>query len=394
MFDAGNKLAKRVTRIEESPIRKMMMAGSKVPGAISLAQGIPDSRTPQYIRDGIIEMLKEDSKIGKYTLGPGLPELRKLVADSISKKGGFPVDPDKNVCITAGAIEALAITISSIVEEDDEVILFDPGYPPYIPLIKFAGGKPVLVPLQADNAWKIDLDKLRSAVTPKTKVLIVCNPSNPTGMVMGKEELAAIAELAEKHGFFVIADLTYEFLVYDEGTIPSLLEHPSISDRLIICYSFSKEFSMTGWRAGYLFGPEKVIEQALKVHDDFLLCAPTPSQYAALIALTKKPGPDPDGLHAELVEKRNLTCERLDRLSDLFSYTKPKGAYYVLARYKKPNIGSQEFAMRLLNEAKVIVVPGIGCGSQGEGHVRFSYGASKEKLNEAFDRIEAWAKTL
>ena len=151
---------------------------------------------------------------------------------------------------------------------------------------------------------------------------------------------------------------------------------------------------MTGWRAGYLFGPEKVLEQALKVHDDFLLCAPTPSQYAALIALTKKPGPDPDGLHAELVEKRNLTCERLDRLSDLFSYTKPKGAYYVLARYKKPNIGSQEFAMRLLNEAKVIVVPGIGCGSQGEGHVRFSYGASKEKLNEAFDRIEAWAKTL
>ena len=163
MFNVGSKLAKRVTRIEESPIRKMMMAGSKVPGAISLAQGIPDSRTPQYIRDGIIEMLKEDSKIGKYTLGPGLPELRKLVADSISKKGGFPVDPDKNVCITAGAIEALAITISSIVEEGDEVILFDPGYPPYIPLIKFAGGKPVLVPLQADNAWKIDLDKLRES---------------------------------------------------------------------------------------------------------------------------------------------------------------------------------------------------------------------------------------
>ena len=372
----------------------MMVAGSKVPGAISLAQGIPDSKTPAYIREGIIEMLKESDTIGKYTLGPGLPELRTFVADALSKKGGFAVAPDKQVCITAGAIEALAITMMSIVEDGDEVILFDPGYPPYIPLIKLAGGTPVLVPLQADNEWKIDMEKLRAAVTPRTKALIVCNPSNPTGMVMGKDELGSIAKLAEEHGFFVIADLTYEFLVYDEGTIPSLLEYPAIRDRLIICYSFSKEFSMTGWRCGYLFGPEKVIEQALKVHDDFLLCAPTPSQYAALIALTKKPSDDPDGLHAEMAEKRELICERLDRLSYLFSYTKPKGAYYVLARYAKPAISSQEFAMRLLNEAKVIVVPGIACGSQGEGHIRFSYGASKEKLNEAFDRIEQWAKTL
>lgn len=393
-FQSEQKLASRVLRIEDSAIRKMMVAGSKVKGAISLAQGIPDTKTPLYIRKGITELLKENDKVGKYSLGSGLPELRQIVADMVSKKGGFAVDPDKHVCITAGAIEALAITISSIVEKDDEVVLFDPGYPSYIPQVMFAGGTPVLVPLQADNEWKIDVEKLRAAVTPKTKVLIVCNPSNPTGMVMGKEELDAIAALAAKHGFFVIADLTYEFLVYDNGTIPSLLTYPEIRDRLIVCYSFSKEFSMTGWRLGYLYAPEKVLEQALKVHDEFLLCAPTPSQYAALIALTKKPNDDPEGVHAEMIAKRDLICERLNRLSDLFSYTKPRGAYYILARYKKPSIDSWEFAMRMLNEAKVIVIPGVACGSRGEGHVRFSYGASKEKLNEAFDRIEQWSKTL
>lgn len=393
-FDIGSKLTARVKRIEESAIRKMMVAGSKVEGAISLAQGIPDSKTPAYIREGLIELLKESDKIGKYSLGPGLPELRKVAAGIVAKKGGFDVDPDKHICITAGAIEALAVTAMSIVEDGDEVILFDPGYPPYIPLVKLAGGTPVLVPLQADNEWKLDMEKLRAAITPKTKALVICNPSNPTGMVLSKEEVAAIAKLEEEHGFFIIADLTYEFLVYDGGSIPSFLEYPEVRDRLIMVYSFSKEFSMTGWRCGYLYGPAEFMTEALKVHDDFVLCAPTPSQYAALIALTKKPNDDPEGLHAEMAEKRDIMCERLDRLSELFSYTKPRGAYYIIAKYKKPDISSEEFAKRLLQEAKVIVVPGIGCGTAGEGHVRFSYGASKEKINEAFDRIEKWGDTL
>jgi len=393
-FDIASKLTKRVLAIEESLIRAMMVAGSKVEGVISLAQGIPDSKTPAYIREGLIEMLKENDGIGKYSLGPGLRDLRKVAADIVARKGGFDVDPDTQICITAGAIEALAITIFSLVEDGDEVILFDPGYPPYIPLVKLAGGTPVLVPLQADNEWKFDAEKLRAVITPKTKALIVCNPSNPTGMVLSKPELGILAELAEKHNFFIVADLTYEFLVYDNGSIPSLLEFPAIRDRLAMVYSFSKEFSMTGWRCGYLYGPAEFVTQAMKVHDDLVLCAPTPSQYAALIALTKKPNDDPEGLHAEMAEKREIICERLDRLSDLFSYTKPRGAYYILARYKKLDVPSQEFAMRLLHEAKVIVVPGIACGTTGEGHVRFSYGASKEKISEAFDRIEAWAKTL
>jgi len=394
MGEVKKSLAIRVQNIGVSAIREMMSLGARTPGAISLGQGIPDARTPTYIRDGVIELLRENDMIGKYSLSQGLPALRDLVAKDLSKKGGFTVDPDKNICITAGAIEALATGIATVVEAGDEVMLLDPGYPPYIEHIAFAGGTPVFVPLQPDNAWKIDLKKLRAAITPKTKVLILCNPSNPTGMVMGKDEVDAIAKLSEEFGFYIFADLTYEFLVYDGSTLPTFLTYPAIRDRLLICYSFSKEFSMTGWRLGYLYAPENVLHQAVKVHDAFILCAPVVSQYAALIALTKKPNADPDGTHADLAEKRELTCERLDRMSDLFLYVKPLGAYYILVRYKKTNLNSRDFARKMLAEAKVVTIPGSGFGPTGEGHVRISYGASKEQLTEAFDRLEQWNKTL
>ena len=387
-------LARRVERIGVSAIRHMASLGKKTPGAISLGQGIPDTKTPRYIRDGIVELLNESDMISKYSLSQGLPELRDIVAKDLSHKGGFTVDPEKHVCITAGAIEALAVVISTLVEEGDEVILLDPGYPPYIEQIAFAGGKAVLVPLKADEGWKVDMAELRAAITPKTKALIVCNPSNPTGMIMGEEGIAEIAKLSEEHGFYIISDQTYEFLVYEGGMPPSFLKYPALRDRLVIVCSFSKEFSMTGWRCGYLYTPENVLEQAMKVHDAFILCAPVISQYAALIALTKKPNDDPEGMHADLKAKRDLVCARLDSMSDLFSYAKPKGAYYVFAKFKKTNLNSWDFALKMLSEAKVVCVPGSAFGKAGEGHVRFSYGASKEKLGEAFDRIEQWSKTL
>jgi len=391
---AQKPLARRVERIGVSAIRHMASLGKKTPGAISLGQGIPDTKTPAYIRDGIVKLLNESDTISKYSLSQGLPELREFVAKDLSKKAGFTVDPEKHVCITAGAIEALAIAISTLVEEGDEVILFDPGYPPYIEHIAFAGGKMVLVPLKSKEGWKVDMEKLRSAITPKTKALIVCNPSNPTGMIMGEAEIAEIARLSEENGFYVISDQTYEFLVYEGGMPPTFLKYSAIRDKLLIVYSFSKEFSMTGWRAGYLYAPENVLGQAMKIHDSFILCAPVISQYAALIALTKKPNEDPEGMHADLKAKRDLVCARLDALSDLFSYTKPKGAYYVFAKFKKTDLNSWDFALKMLNEAKVVCVPGSAFGKMGEGHVRFSYGASKEKLNEAFDRIEKWNRTL
>ena len=394
MLTGKKPLARRVEDIGVSGIRHMMSLAAKESGVISLGQGVPDARTPAYIREGVIELLRENELIGRYSLSAGLPALKEIVARQLSEKAGFTVDPDKNICITAGAIESLATAVSSIVEADDEVLLMDPGYPPYIEQVTFAGGVPVYVPLQSDNGWKIDLDKLRAAITPKTKLLIVCSPSNPTGMVLGEEEVEAIAKLAEEHGFFIFSDQAYEYLVYDGKRPASFLAYPSIRDRLLVCYSFSKEFSMTGWRVGYLFAPQPILEQVQKVHDAFVLCAPTISQYAALVALTKKPNDDPEGMRASLAAKRELACKRLDALPDLFSYSKPQGAFYILARYKKTGLNSREFAEKMLKEAKVVCIPGSAFGKEGEGHVRISYGASDERLNEAFDRIEKWNKTL
>lgn len=387
-------LSKRVERIGESAIRSMMMAARNVPGAISLAQGTPDAKTPAYIREGIIKLLEENEGIGKYSLAPGLPELRALIAQKISSVGKVAVDSESQICITAGAMEALAIAIATLVDSGDEVLIPDPGYPPYTEQVVFAGGTPIYIPLQSEKNWKMDVERLKSLITPKTKALVLANPSNPTGMIASRKEVEALVHLAEKYGFFIIADPTYEFLVYDDAELASFLNYESIRDRLVICHSFSKEFSMTGWRVGYLYAPAYILEQALKVHDSFVLCAPTISQCAAYIALTQKPSVDPEGMRADLATKRDLICARLDRLNDLFSYARPQGAFYVLVRYLKGGADSRSFALKMLNEAKVICVPGSGFGPSGEGHVRFSYATSAKLLGEAFDRIEKWGKTL
>ncbi|KKW11071.1 MAG: Aromatic amino acid aminotransferase [Parcubacteria group bacterium GW2011_GWA2_49_9] len=388
-----NNLSKRVQNIKVSAIRQMSLLAQSVQGALSLGQGIPDMKTPAYIREGVIELLNESDKIGKYSLQPGVPELKRSIANRLFSLG-LPADPDKNICITTGAMEALAIVISSIVDEGDEVIVFDPGYPSHVEQILFAEGVPVPVPLDAKQGWKLNRKEFCDAITEKTKAVIVCSPSNPTGTIFEREDLDTIAELARQYGFFVICDQTYEFLSYEEKTIPSMLGYPAIRNNLILCSSFSKEFAMTGWRVGYLYAPEAILAEAMKVHDAFVICAPTISQYAALIALTGKPKPEDVDIKAELAKKREIICSRLDKLRDLFSYVKPQGAYYLLAKYKKTNLNSWKFALKMLKEARVISVPGSAFGSQGEGYIRFSYGASIKTIDEAFDRIEEWNKSL
>ncbi len=387
-----NLISTRVKNIQVSVIRQMPILASKIPDVISLGQGIPDLKTPKYIREGVIDMLQNSTDIGKYSLQPGVPELKKIIAENLSKKGNFKIDPDREICITAGAMEALAIVISSIIENDDEVLIFDPGYPSYMEQILFAGGKPVSVALTQE--WKLDIGTLRQAVSPKTKAIIVCNPANPTGIVWDQNELDKIVSLADEFNLVIIADQTYEFLAYDGIAVPSFLKYESIRDRLVICSGFSKEFAMTGWRVGYLYAPEKILEQAAKVHDAFVICAPTISQYAAFIALTQKPETDREDIKSNLEKKREVICKRLDMLNDLFSYQRPQGAYYILAKYKKTKLNSWDFAIKLLNEAKVIAIPGGAFGSLGEGHIRLSYGASVENINKAFDRIEEWNKNL
>lgn len=384
--------AERVKNIEVSLIRYMPVLASKVPNVVSLGQGVPSFELPEYIREKLIDALRSEKNINKYSLQPGMPALKEAVAVYLQYSRGVTVDSDKELCITTGAISGLFCAISALIERNDEVILFEPAYEPHIEQIKFAEGNPIFVPLVEEHGWKPNLNRLESAITDKTKAIIVCDPSNPTGYAFEKGDLLEIAKLAVKHDLFLITDETYDFLVYEKREHFSLMSLPEIQDRIVACFSFSKKYAMTGFRVGYLYAKEEILKEILKVHDESTICAPTHSQYAALFALI---GPQDyvEKFKEEFTKRRNLICQRLDRLPELFEYQKPMGAYYVFPKIKLP-MKSLEFSKKLLYEAGVITIPGIAFGLLGEGHVRLSFTGEETKINEAFDRIEEYWKKL
>ncbi|MBN2034270.1 MAG: pyridoxal phosphate-dependent aminotransferase [Deltaproteobacteria bacterium] len=391
-------IAGRVARISVSAIKQMPVLASKVPGCISLGQGIPSFATPSFITEGVIEALRSEDWIGKYSLQPGLPQLKEAVAKRLGETKGIVVDPETELFISCGAMEALAAGLATVIERGDEVLLPSPTYSSHIEQILFAEGIPVFVPLVEEEGWRLDVPGFKKAMTPKTKAILICHPMNPTGALFSPEDLRALAEIAVERNLFVIADEAYDFLVYDGLSHFSLTSISELKKNLIACYSFSKAYCMTGWRVGYMYASGRLIEQVLKVHDAFAICAPTISQYAALTALKKTNGRDGEGdrFMRRLVEaldaRRNIICEHLDRLTDLFAYQKPEGAYYVFPRILMHGVGSVDLALKLLYDAKVISVPGNGFGPTGEGHIRFSFGATEKEIHEAFERIELWAK--
>jgi aminotransferase len=391
-------IAKRVAQISVSAIKQMPVLASKVAGCISLGQGIPSFPTPAFIREAVIDALRNDDDAGKYSLQPGMVALREAIAGRLQQTKGIRLDPETEIFISCGAMEAIAAAISTVVERGDEVLIPSPNYSSHIEQILFAEGTPVFVPLIEEEGWRLDIEGFKKAITPKTKAILLCNPMNPTGAVFSREELLALAEIAVSRNLFIVADEAYDFLVYDNVPYVSLASLPELKERLISCYSFSKVYCMTGWRVGYMVASARLVEQVLKVHDAFAICAPTISQYAALAALRNTNGKDGEGdrfireLVTSLAARRDCACSRLERLSHLFSYEKPRGAYYVFPRIVTPGLDDMDLALRLLYGAKVITVPGSGFGPTGEGHIRFSFGAVEDDLNEAFDRIEAWAE--
>ena len=288
-------IARRVAQISVSAIKQMPVLASKVGGCISLGQGIPSFATPSFIREAVIEALRSDETVGKYSLQPGLPALKEAIADRMRQTKGVPVDPESEIFISCGGMEALAGGLASIVERGDEVLLPSPNYASHIEQILFAEGVPVFVPLLEEEGWRLDLDGFRKAVTCKTKAIVICNPMNPTGAVFSREELTALAELALSRNLFIVADEAYDFLVYEDLPHFSLSSIPELKDLLIACYSFSKMYCMTGWRVGYMVAGARIIDQVLKVHDAFAICAPTISQVAALAALRATNGRDGEG---------------------------------------------------------------------------------------------------
>lgn len=378
----------RVSRICISAIKEMPLLASRIGGCVSLGQGIPSFPTPDHILEAVSRAMRDDPHCGQYTLGPGMGPLREAVAEHLQRSRGIAVDPYREICITVGAMEGLAAGILTVVDRGDEVILPSPNYASHIEQVLLAEGAPVFVPLR-ESDWQLDVEAIRRAITPRTRAVVLCNPHNPTGAHFREEDLRAVAALACAHDFFVIADETYDFLVYDNRPHFSLAALPELRERLIATFSFSKKYAMTGWRVGYVYASEGVLDHIMKVHDAVAICAPTLSQHAALAAL-RGPQDCVAAIRDTLARRRDHTCRRLDGLAGHFSYVAPQGAYYLMARCLAPDIDSMTVALRLLNEARVITIPGSAFGPTGEGHIRLSFGGTEEEIHEAFDRIEAW----
>jgi len=395
-----SRISGRVAGITVSAIKQMPVLAAKVPGAVSLGQGIPSFATPPFITEAVIRALKEDERIGKYSLQPGLPELKAETSRHLARSKGVTVDPEREIFVSCGSMEGLAGAICTVVDRGDEVLIPSPNYASHIEQILFAEGRPVFVPLIEEEGWRLDIDGFRKAVTPRTKAILICNPMNPTGSAFSSAEVRAMADLALEKDLLIIADEAYDFLVYPPLKHASFLTIPELRERLIVAFSFSKMYCLTGWRVGYLCGPAALIDQVLKVHDAFAICAPTISQYAALAALRATNGKDGagdrfiDNLVAALDKRRELACQRLDRLQELFSYQKPQGAYYVFPGILSFQTHSIDLALRLLYEAKVVTIPGSAFGPTGEGHLRLSFGGTEDEINLAFDRIENWWKRV
>jgi aminotransferase len=389
----------RTQNINLSIIKQIELEASKHPDLISLAQGIPSFDTPKHIKRRVENALQR-GVVAKYSLSPGLPELREMIELSLEAEGMY-YDWQTEILITAGAIEGITASIMAVTNPGDEVVIPEPTYTSYKEVIKLAGCKPVLVPLNEDKNWGFDIENYKHAITDKTKAIFYCNPNNPTGTIYTKEEQLGLAELAQKHNLFLISDEVYKDFIFSKDKIFSLAELTELRKYVIRIFSFSKAFAMTGWRVGYLHSDKSIIKEIIKVHDSLVTCAPVISQYAAMGCL-EMGELDKDNLFKNYSERRELICNRLKELPHVFDFVTPNGAYYVFPKIlpgvgkkynvdiynKRGDVDSWKFSMLLLQKAQVATVPGIAFGPSGEGHIRLSFGRSEEDIDKAFDRIK------
>jgi len=364
----------------------MLSAG--IEGAVSLAWGLPSFQTPEYIRQGIKQLLDTDIDAGKYTLPDGLLELRRLAVAEHKKKTGIEVDADDNVMINAGNMQALNTLFHTMLDPGDEIILTDPCFASHIQQIKLFNGKPIYWPLDESNNWALDIERLPELITDKTQAIVIVSPSNPTGKIFSKEELIRVGEIAKQHDILIIIDDPYSDFVYDNREkYFNLASVEELKEHIVYLYSFSKSYAMSGWRLSYMVMPAELKYHATKVHDATMICAPRISQLAGIIALSQ-PSDHKQRFESILEKRRQLICQRLDNLPHVFSNQKPEGAYYAFPRIISKHTSSREFAIDLLNKTRVTVTPGSAFGPSGEHHVRMAYCVDEDTINLAFDRLE------
>ncbi len=381
-------LNKTIIGIQPSGIRKFFDIVNEMKDAISLGVGEPDFDTPWHIRDEGIYSLEKGKT--HYTSNAGLKELKIEVSQFLNRRYGLSYDYEHEIMITVGGSEAIDIAMRVMLDPGDEVLIPQPSYVSYLPCAVLANGVPVVIELKAENEFRLTPEEIEAAITPKTKLLVLPFPNNPTGAVMEKRDLEKIAEVVKKHDIFVLSDEIYSELTYLDKHV-SIASLPGMRERTVVINGFSKSHAMTGWRLGYACGPRMIIEQMLKVHQYAIMCAPTTSQYAAVEAL-RNGDEDVAAMREEYDGRRRYLMHRFREMG--LECFEPFGAFYVFPCIKEFGMSSEEFATELLNAQKLAVVPGTAFGDCGEGFIRISYAYSLDNLKKAMDRMEAFIREL
>ncbi|HEK9102920.1 aminotransferase [Bacillus pfraonensis] len=380
------ELSRAAESLQPSGIRKFFDLAAGMKGVISLGVGEPDFVTPWHVRQACIRSLEEGYTA--YTANAGLLELRQEIAKYLQKQFYVSYDPNEEIIVTVGASQALDVAMRAIVNPGDEVIIIEPSFVSYAPLVTLAGGVPVPVATSLESAFKVQPEQIEAAITTKTKAILLCSPNNPTGALLNRDELEKLATIVEKYNLIVLSDEIYAELVYDEA-YTSFASIQNMRDHTILISGFSKGFAMTGWRLGMIAAPVHFSELMLKIHQYSMMCAPTMSQFAALEAL--RFGND------EVIRMRDSYKKRRNFMTTSFNEMGltchvPGGAFYVFPSISSTGLSSAEFAEQLLLEEKVAVVPGSVFGESGEGFIRCSYATSLEQLMEAMKRMQRFVE--
>lgn len=382
-----NPLSKLVMELEPSGIRRFFDVANTMENVISLGVGEPDFDTPWHIREEGIYSLEQGRTY--YTSNAGLLPLREQTSIYLQSRFGLPYGPDE-ILVTVGGSEAIDIAFRAMLDPGDEVIIPEPCFVSYVPCVKMAGGVPVRISLEEKDEFKLTGQKLREAITDKTKMVVLPFPNNPTGAVMSAGELQIVADLVKKHDLFVMSDEIYSELSYKEKHV-SIASIPGMAERTVVINGFSKSFAMTGWRLGYAAAPREIIRQMTKIHQYVIMSAPTTSQYAAIEAL-KNGIADVDRMREAYNQRRRFLVKELNDMG--LPCFEPYGAFYVFPNISKFGMTSEEFATRLLKEQGVAVVPGDAFGKCGEGFLRISYAYSIEDLKRALEKIQKFMDIL
>lgn len=383
-----NPLSDKVLEIKPSGIRKFFDIVSEMKDAISLGVGEPDFETPWHIRDEGIYSFERGRTF--YTSNAGLKDLRIEICNYLKRHHNLNYNPNSEVLVTVGGSEAIDVGLRAMLNHNDEVIIPQPSYVSYEPCTYLAGGKPVIIDLKEENNFRLTPEELKNAITDKTKVLILPYPNNPTGAIMGREDLEKVAKIVIEKDIFVMSDEIYSALTYKDKHV-SIAEIDGMKERTILINGFSKAYAMTGWRLGYACAPAEIIKQMTKIHQFAIMCAPTISQYAAIEAL-KHGDKDVEEMRRAYNQRRRFLLNAFKEMK--LKCFEPYGAFYVFPCIKEFGMTSEEFATKFLKEEKVAAVPGTAFGQSGEGYLRISYAYSLENLKKAIKRLEHFINKL